>query len=399
MEIIKTLDDIDFTSFDTFFESVNGKAYNLDGENPNGAQCWAGILLLYRHLSQKLSSGGSENAKDGWLDKQARRQNGGKNFAKITKIEDIKQGDVCFFNDGESGHVAYANGTYDEKTKTIGLFGQNQGEPNDTEGSPFSVIEYPTDGFLGAYRCLKWNKTESDELGTSTEIGTTSKKPTKKAEAKIELDNCYLISPFRIGDFVTIKVDDNPVWYDGEAVDVNEFNTTNSHKVVAYKGTAVMIRTERVRGRPKYIDRPIESKYLEHILEAGEAINIPVYMSQDEPPLFHISNKRHLALQENFALFVKIEGKDEFLLLNNSNYWKLLTGKHKGKGGVVFGIHVTEDKDYPEYPAVDPANILSNEQSRNVEFDFKHRSIWAKYKHNGQILWVKLNNHVALRGN
>lgn len=397
MEIIKTLDGIDFTSFDTFYNSVNGKAYNLNGENPNGAQCWAGVLLLYRHLGQKLSSGGSEHAKDGWLDKQARRQNSGKNFTKITKIEDVQRGDVVFFDDGESGHVAYACGVYDKESMMITIFGQNQNQVSDTKGSPFSVVEYPTDGFLGAYRCEKW-MTEADKID---ELGTGE---TLQEPSVVCSQPPLLISPFRSGDLVRIEISRKPVWYSTypdeiKSVDEAELVKSNVHKVIAYRGTAVMLSTVLTRNtlrRSKYptthtVERPIESKYLKHELDTGEQLNLPVHRSPDEPPIFFISDTKKVDLVNNYAIFARLKNGNH-LFINNSKYWKMLTGKRtkSSADGVVFGSHSNG--------SVDPANIIGNDYPQDLKLENPLTSppIWGKYNHNGHLLYVQLNNHKTL---
>jgi hypothetical protein len=382
MEIIKTLDNIDFTSFDTFFDSVNGKAYNLNDENPNGAQCWAGILLLYRHLGQKLSSGGSENAKDGWLDKQARRQNGSKNFTKIAKIKDVIRGDVVFFDDGKAGHVAYVCGTYDQESMSIEILGQNQGIPSDTKGSPFSVVKYSVNGFLGAYRFKGWNipVEEVDELGTETpkkaekaekaeKAKPVKKQPAVSLAAIRTIQKDYCVSPFRIGDTVAINLQTNPVWYDGTPVRIHNLNLVNSFEVVAYRGTAVMIRLPK--GGRKPVDRPIESKYLELVCTGDEKVNLPVYGEiTDTEPLFSISNTARIDLLDDRVIRVNVVGEDKPVCLNATENWRLLTGKMR----------------------------LSRTKTvrKKCQFNFD-KPIWGSYRHNGLVLWVQLNNHKAMR--
>jgi len=151
-----------------FRNYVNGRGFDVDGYY--GYQCWDGVDLLYQqsdvgqylytafNFDTSLSSG----VKTCWLYNPARQRNGSGHFSEVTRIEDIKQGDIIVLDQysgwyGSTGHIAFADSDYDG-TNYMNLLGQNQGAGDPNFGLPFNLFRsYIGPGaFLGAFRYDAW---------------------------------------------------------------------------------------------------------------------------------------------------------------------------------------------------------------------------------------------------
>lgn len=153
-----------------FRNYVNGRGFDMDGYY--GYQCWDGVDLLYEqsdvgqylytafNFDPSLSSG----VKTCWLYAPARARNGSGHFSEVTRVEDIKQGDIIVLNQysgwyGSTGHIGFADSDYNG-TDYINILGQNQGAGNPNFGSPFNIFRsYIGSGaFLGAFRYDAWQQ-------------------------------------------------------------------------------------------------------------------------------------------------------------------------------------------------------------------------------------------------
>ena len=148
----------------------NTVGYNTDNEW--GRQCWDGVQILYLRLGMSLSTGnvwGYDEegnyvrlgyAKYCW-DETARSTNTGTQFTQITRIEDVKRGDVVVFSGPYStGHIAFADEDNNTSKTTITVWGQNQEYHYDqTLGCYewyFTSAEWKKSYFLGAFRYNGW---------------------------------------------------------------------------------------------------------------------------------------------------------------------------------------------------------------------------------------------------
>lgn len=153
-----------------FRNYVNGRGFDMDGYF--GYQCWDGVDLLYQqsdvgqYLYTRYNFDPSVLSYSGvrwcWLYAPARERNGRGHFSEVTRIEDIKQGDIIVLDQysgwyGSTGHIAFADSDYDG-TNYINLLGQNQGAGDPNFGAPFNILRsYIGPGaFLGAFRYDAW---------------------------------------------------------------------------------------------------------------------------------------------------------------------------------------------------------------------------------------------------
>lgn len=153
-----------------FRNFVNGRGFDVDGSF--GYQCWDGVDLLYQqsdigqYLYTRYYFDQSDLSYSGvrwcWLYNPARQLNGSGHFSEVTRIEDIKQGDIIVLDQypswyGSTGHIAFADSDYDG-TNYINLLGQNQGAGDPHFGVPFNIVRsYIGPGaFLGAFRYDAW---------------------------------------------------------------------------------------------------------------------------------------------------------------------------------------------------------------------------------------------------
>lgn len=138
---------VPINSYDDFRNTVNGKAFDIDGAY--GAQCWDGAALLWQQLGRSLSTGGIGAAKGTWSVAAARAANAGNDFDLITNFADLKRGDVIVYGYGQYGHIAFV-----DQVSPLRILGQNQtGTGN---GAAFNVINAGASGFIGAFRFKRW---------------------------------------------------------------------------------------------------------------------------------------------------------------------------------------------------------------------------------------------------
>ncbi len=147
-------------SYQSFRDTVIGKAYNVDGNH--GAQCWDGACILWKRLGSNLQTGNGY-AKGCWDLKKS--ENAGSNFDLIYNISDVKRGDVVVFSTGTTGHIGFADEDY-SGSGNIAVLAQNQGSSRtkvtsyDSDGgcyeSAFNVTSLSVSTFLGAFRYKGW---------------------------------------------------------------------------------------------------------------------------------------------------------------------------------------------------------------------------------------------------
>lgn len=150
-------------NYDAFRGTVLGKGYDIDGAY--GYQCWDGTALLWQQIGRSPMTGNG-CAYGCWTLKKD--VNAGKDFTLITKLADVKRGDVMVFSTGTYGHIGFADENYNG-SGSIKLLGQNQGgtPKNAKGGAGFNVITMSTQTFLGAFRFNNW-KVENATLVPTT---------------------------------------------------------------------------------------------------------------------------------------------------------------------------------------------------------------------------------------
>lgn len=150
-------------NYDAFRGTVIGKGYDIDGAY--GYQCWDGTALLWQQIGRSLMTGNGCASGCWTLKKDV---NAGKDFDLITKLADVKRGDVMVFSTGQYGHIGFADENYNG-SGSIKLLGQNQGgTPKGAKGGAgFNVISMSTATFLGAFRFKMW-KVENPSTSTPT---------------------------------------------------------------------------------------------------------------------------------------------------------------------------------------------------------------------------------------
>ena len=180
---------VNISSYDKFRAATYGKAYDMDdyAAQSYGAQCWDGVQLLYSNLGMSLSTGGQIYAKYCWINESARAANTGTQFTQISEKDKalIKRGDiVVWYNPAvsEAGHIAFADEDYNS-SGWIRLYGQNQLNPDDYKGCPFSEgingkvderAKYSTDYILGAFRYKKWADIEPPVINSAISVSDIS---------------------------------------------------------------------------------------------------------------------------------------------------------------------------------------------------------------------------------
>lgn len=122
-----------------------------------GNQCYDSCALLWFQYGLTLQTGNGL-AYGCWT--LRRYQNALPPFTMITRVEDIKRGDIIVFNHHGSfstGHIAFADEDYNG-TNTIKTLGQNQGQ-GVSSGTPSNIVDSSLVWFLGAFRNENWNAT------------------------------------------------------------------------------------------------------------------------------------------------------------------------------------------------------------------------------------------------
>lgn len=154
-----------------FRNAVNGRGFDVDGYF--GYQCWDGVDLLYQqsdvgqYLYTRYNFDQSDLSYSGvrwcWLYAPARALNGSGHFSEVTRVEDIKQGDIIVLAPypswyGSTGHIGFADEDYNG-TDYINILGQNQGAGDPDFGLPFNIVRsYLGAAFLGAFRYDAWQQ-------------------------------------------------------------------------------------------------------------------------------------------------------------------------------------------------------------------------------------------------
>lgn len=113
-----------FNTFNDFIISTNGQTIG-DGE------CWAYINLLWSHLGSRYytyspsdPSSTNHGVKWGWLNAEARSANTITHLTQITRLEDVKRGDMVVTSGGEFGHAGFADEDYNG-SRYLYLYSQN----------------------------------------------------------------------------------------------------------------------------------------------------------------------------------------------------------------------------------------------------------------------------------
>ena len=152
-------------SIETYQDFRNGtnNTIGYDADGCYDRQCWDGVQVFYRRLGMSLSTGNVYNsagdregyAKHCWDDTNARAVNTGTQFTQITRMEDVKRGDVIVFSGPYyTGHIGFADEDNNASKSTITVWGQNQA--GDGSGYYFTAGEFSKSYFLGAFRYNGW---------------------------------------------------------------------------------------------------------------------------------------------------------------------------------------------------------------------------------------------------
>ena len=128
-----------------------------------GNQCWDICALLWYQYGLRLETGNGL-AWGCWVlmgDYNARPP-----FTKITRLEDVKRGDVIVLGRAGSyatGHICFAD---QDASQMQGVYldclGQNQGQ-GISSGTPSNVVKISMKQFLGAFRNTKWEHSPEPE--------------------------------------------------------------------------------------------------------------------------------------------------------------------------------------------------------------------------------------------
>lgn len=162
---------VDTNTYDAFKNAVNGNSYDVD--YVASCQCVDLAKLLNYNLgysSPYWSTGGVGSAWGGWAIQTAREFNAGNSYTLITRIEDIKRGDMIVYNHftgNPYGHVGFAdedyNGTYNLRI----LSQNNGGTPVPAGGTAVNVANYSLIHFLGAFRLDAWQESPEPSYAQS----------------------------------------------------------------------------------------------------------------------------------------------------------------------------------------------------------------------------------------
>lgn len=152
---------VNISSYTAFRKSVLGNGYDMDGYY--GYQCWDGVDLFYSQLGATLSTGGTGLAYMCWQNASARSANTLSSMTQITKVNDLKQGDIIVLKPdaitgiGDAGHIAFCNQDF-TSILSMQLLGQNQGlQANASVGTVFNIMTYNISAFIGGWRYNPWH--------------------------------------------------------------------------------------------------------------------------------------------------------------------------------------------------------------------------------------------------
>ena len=172
-------------TYQQFRQAVLGRRYDLDGVA--GAQCYDGAYLLYQqpdigqflYTQRAFDTSLKGYVKTCWTDTRARSRNASGVFVAVSRLQDVKKGDVLVLNTypnwyGTTGHICYADEDYNG-SDYMNILGQNQGMgSNPYTGTPFNIQRsYIGNAFLGAFRYTAWASAPSPEPEPEPEPSTS----------------------------------------------------------------------------------------------------------------------------------------------------------------------------------------------------------------------------------
>lgn len=144
---------VNVSSPQSFCNEVFGKGYDVDGYY--GYQCWDAWALCVWNLCNGASAPtkpGGGGAIDCWNVSRNYYKNLG--WQLITDKSQIQYGDWLVFSGGAYGHIGMA--VSNNLGNYVKLLGQNQtGSGN---GSPFNIVNFSLNNFVGAFRWPAWSK-------------------------------------------------------------------------------------------------------------------------------------------------------------------------------------------------------------------------------------------------
>lgn len=174
-----------------FIDATIGKSYDMDGAY--GPQCWDyGDYYWLTQVNRALSTGGTGCARGCWTVASARKANAGSEFELVTDKWKLKYGDWVILNDGPYGHIGIVTATYFGKNQ-IEVQSQNQG----VFRTKVTRVKFSLNGFLGAFRCKEFWKSNGRPNNPKSETYTVKKGDTlgaiavkyKTTVAKLAKDN------------------------------------------------------------------------------------------------------------------------------------------------------------------------------------------------------------------
>ena len=147
--------NINITDYGVWKAATLNEAYDMD--NTYGCQCWDYCAEFWynthHYVYPYLQTGPLGYAYECWT--VSRAINAADQFDLITRLQDVKQGDVVVFGQlsgwvGVTGHIAFADEDYNG-SGYMNILGQNQ------NGHQYvNIFRIKTDSFLGAFRYKGW---------------------------------------------------------------------------------------------------------------------------------------------------------------------------------------------------------------------------------------------------
>lgn len=155
---------VPFNTYDDFKNAVNGNSYDVD--YVASYQCVDLVKLLNYNLGYGTpywSTGGVGTAWGGWAIETAREFNAGNSYTLVTRVEDIKRGDMIVYNNyigNPYGHVGFADEDYNG-TYNLRILSQNNGS------TAVNVANYNLIYFMGAFRLDAWQESPEPSYAQS----------------------------------------------------------------------------------------------------------------------------------------------------------------------------------------------------------------------------------------
>lgn len=141
-----------FDSFDSFITATLGQTIG-EGE------CFDYINLLWSHLGSRYwtfppsdPDATNHGVKWGWDNLEAREANTITHLTQITRLSDVRRGDMVVTSGGEYGHAGFASSSYDG-SGYLALYSQNYASTTYVTLDPNDMTT-----FAGAWRYDAWNK-------------------------------------------------------------------------------------------------------------------------------------------------------------------------------------------------------------------------------------------------